>query len=91
MDGMEHRLILNNGPNALHGGALGLHKRIWEVTSKSSNGIELTYTSREGEEGYPGELLVKVSYTLPHGSNELAMTISATTDKRTPVNIAGHR
>lgn len=93
LDGKEHSLLVNNGPNALHGGAKGLHKRIWEsrrVSDESSVGVELSYTSPDGEEGYPGRLTVQVLYRLSKWKNELETTVTARTDKKTVVNIAGH-
>lgn len=89
----EYSLLVNNGPNSLHGGALGLHKRVWdarEVSGETSTGVELTYTSPPGEEGYPGELHVSVSYILSKAKNELLVVIRANADERTPVNIAQH-
>lgn len=93
LGGTEYRLLANNGPNALHGGLKGLHKRVWDGVRSSTaehEVVQLHYTSPEGEEGYPGTLHVSVTYSLSKTSNELTTTITATTDEATPVNIAQH-
>mmetsp|Transcript_26051 Transcript_26051/g.56870 ORF Transcript_26051/g.56870 Transcript_26051/m.56870 type:complete len:407 (-) Transcript_26051:662-1882(-) len=89
----QYELLANNGPNALHGGRLGLHKRRFDsrpVSGDSFTGVELTYDSPPGEEGYPGNLRIVVTYHLAKDKNELTTTITATTDEATPVNIAQH-
>ncbi|MBI4477668.1 MAG: galactose mutarotase, partial [Acidobacteria bacterium] len=88
LDGTEHRLATNNGPNHLHGGVRGFDKVMWRG-EPVENGVALTYTSRDGEEGYPGTLKVKVTYTL-NDRNELAIEYEATTDKPTIVNLTEH-
>ncbi|KAG2438515.1 hypothetical protein HXX76_005066 [Chlamydomonas incerta] len=94
LGGVEYRLLANNGPNALHGGLKGLHKRRWEGRkvhdADGNESVQLHYTSPEGEEGYPGTLHVHVTYTLLRHANELHTSIVATTDEATPVNIAQH-
>lgn len=93
INGEDAKLLVNNGPNALHGGALGLHKRRWdarEMVTETHVGVELRYDSPHGEEGYPGNLHVTVTYQLSKESNELSCYITATTDEATPVNIAQH-
>jgi aldose 1-epimerase len=87
--GKEYTLAVNNGPNHLHGGLTGFNKVIWEVTGSAEDSIHLSYLSRDGEEGYPGNLNVTLSYTLT-GNNELRLDYRATTDKTTVVNLAGH-
>jgi aldose 1-epimerase len=92
LDGEEYQLAANNGPNALHGGEKGLDKRVWEVKEvpgDTSVGLELAYLSPDGEEGYPGNLDVKVLYTLTD-DNELRIDYTATTDKPTVVNLTSH-
>ena len=93
LDGKEYTLAVNNGPNHLHGGLKGFDKRVWK--SRSLRGlsrevaVEFTYTSPDGEEGYPGTLKAKVIYTLTD-DNELRIDYEATTDKPTIVNLTNH-
>lgn len=82
------KLVINNEPNHLHGGEKGFDKVLWKGEA-IEGGVKLTYTSADGEEGYPGNLEVTVSYTL-NDDNELKWVCSATTDKATPVNIVQH-
>jgi aldose 1-epimerase len=93
LDGKEYTLAVNNGPNHLHGGNVGFDKKVWKsralpVTAKEAS-VEFSYTSPDGEEGYPGTLAVKVVYTLT-ADNELRIDYTATTDKATPVNLTNH-
>ncbi len=88
IDGETYQLTVNDGPNQLHGGVKGLHKRMW--TGKIvDGGVELNYLSADGEEGYPGNLDITVTYTLDD-SNALTVSYSATTDKATHVNLTSH-
>lgn len=92
LDGKVYSLAVNNGENHLHGGPKGFHKRIWKAKPYAdANGInlELTYTSRDGEESYPGKLSVKVIYTLTE-NNEIKLSYSATSDKDTIINLTNH-
>lgn len=91
LEGKEYTLAVNDGPNALHGGLKGFDKQVWEATviEGKDPAIALTYTSPDGEEGYPGNLKVKVVYTLTI-LNELRIDYSATTDKTTVVNLTNH-
>lgn len=84
-----YQLSANNGPNSLHGGPKGFHNQVWTVNSYQPNQLVLTYLSKDGEEGYPGNLSVKVTYTLTN-DNELKMDYEATTDKTTVVNLTNH-
>ena len=92
LDGVTYHLAVNNGPNALHGGLKGFDKVLWHAEPRQDSsgvGIVFRYTSRDGEEGYPGTLNVQVTYTLTD-RNELAIDYLATTDKATPVNLTQH-
>jgi aldose 1-epimerase len=90
LDGRSYTLAKNNGPNHLHGGRKGFDKAVWHA-APSANGAAVTFsrTSPDGEEGYPGNLQVRVSYTLTD-SNELIVDYHATTDKATPINLTQH-
>jgi aldose 1-epimerase len=90
LDGQTYTLAKNNGPNHLHGGVKGFDKVLWKMAAIAGrNAIELTRTSPDGEEGYPGNLAMKVTYTLTD-RNELIVDYEATTDKATPVNLTQH-
>ncbi|MEI7962396.1 MAG: aldose epimerase family protein [Verrucomicrobiota bacterium] len=92
LDGKNYKLATNNIGNALHGGLKGFDKVIWEATPKvTAHGpsLKLTYTSKDGEEGYPGTLKVTATYTLTN-KNELKLVYRATTDKDTVVNLTHH-
>jgi aldose 1-epimerase len=92
LDGQEYTLATNNPPNALHGGLKGFDKVMWQahpVESDSGPSLELTYFSKDGEEGYPGNLAVKAVYTLTE-DNALKLEFTATTDKDTVVNLTHH-
>src|SRR2546426_136170 len=92
LDGKTYTLAKNNGPNHLHGGLKGFDKVVWDVAPfehRDSVGLVLRYTSRDGEEGYPGTLRTMVTYTLT-SANELIFDYSATTDRATPVNLTQH-
>lgn len=92
LDGKTYTLAKNNGENTLHGGIKGFNKAVWtakEIPAKGGQALELTYLSKDGEEGFPGNLQVRVVYTLTD-SNDLKIEYSATTDKKTVVNLTNH-
>jgi len=92
LNGVEYKLAVNNGENHLHGGLKGFDKVVWnarDVSTAEAPALELTYTSKDGEEGYPGTLHVTVVYTLTP-ANELKIDYAATTDKDTIVNLTNH-
>ena len=92
LNGVEYVLAKNNGPNHLHGGVKGFDKAVWQVrAAQSAEGprLELAYLSKDGEEGYPGNLSVAVRYTLT-GDNALKIEYGATTDKDTVINLTNH-
>ena len=92
LEGKEYTLATNNPPNALHGGWVGFDKRVWSaVAAVTPQGPTLTLTrvSKDGEEGYPGNLTVTATYTLTK-DNALRLDYSASTDKATPVNLTQH-
>ena len=92
LDGAEYTLATNNDPNHLHGGGdKALSKQVWKVAprEKDAQAVTFTLTSPDGEEGYPGNLSIKVTYTLSD-DNELRIDYEATTDKSTPVNLTNH-
>ncbi|MBN1597382.1 MAG: galactose mutarotase [Bacteroidales bacterium] len=89
IDGEEYNLAINNGPNHLHGGLKGLHNVVWDIDTVSNNNIILHYLSPHLEEGYPGNLNISLTYSISE-DNELIIEYSATSDKKTPVNLSNH-
>ncbi|MGA2115219.1 MAG: aldose epimerase family protein [Bryobacteraceae bacterium] len=90
LGGKTYTLPINDGPNTLHGGPQGFDKKVWKARPVSgANAIELTYVSQDGEEGFPGTLSAKVTYTLTD-NNELRLEYWATTDKPTVINLTNH-
>lgn len=92
LNGTEYKLKPNDGPNMLHGGKIGFNKAIWQVEPQSKKGtstITLSYLSKDGENDFPGNLKVKVTFTLTN-SNELKIDYLATTDKTTVINLTNH-
>jgi aldose 1-epimerase len=89
LDGQTYKLATNNGPNHLHGGTKGFDKVPWKVEPAGKNALTFSRVSADGEEGYPGNLRVQVTYTLTD-KNELQVDYLATTDKATPVNLTQH-
>jgi aldose 1-epimerase len=92
LNGVTYMLATNNYPNALHGGLKGFDKRVWQARtydSPAGPALILTYLSQDGEEGYPGNLTVKATYTLTE-DNSLRLDYVATTDKATVINLTHH-
>ena len=93
LDGVEYKLAANNGPNHLHGGKKGFDKVVWKAEDVTAEGdkaiLKLSYLSKDGEEGYPGNLACTVTYTLTK-DDELKFSYEATTDKTTIINLTNH-
>jgi aldose 1-epimerase len=89
LDGHEYKLAANNGENSLHGGTRGFNRAVWTPRELSDGGLELVYVSKDGEEGYPGNLRVRVTYHLTP-ANELKIEYEASTDKDTVLNLTNH-
>lgn len=93
LDGNEYSLFVNNGTNALHGGQKGFDKVVWKASpflnETGEESLELNYLSIDGEEGYPGNLKVKVIYTLTN-ENEIKIDYEAVTDAKTILNLTNH-
>jgi aldose 1-epimerase len=91
--GEQIQLSVNDGTNHLHGGVEGFHTKIWEIAAVIDKtdevGVVLEYTSKDGEEGYPGNLQVQVKYTLDN-KGKLSISYTASTDRSTPVNLTNH-
>lgn len=94
LQGKTYDLVKNNGPNHLHGGDKGFDKKVWSSTAdfshKAGPSVVFSYVSVDGEEGYPGNLRVKVRYTLSEQAGGLSIDYWAVTDKETPVNLTNH-
>lgn len=92
LDGKEYKLAVNNGPNSLHGGLKAFDKKVWKAEDASGPAgpaVRFSYTSPDGEEGYPGNLSVTVTYSVT-ADNGLKIDYTAVTDKATPVNLTNH-
>jgi len=88
LDDKEYKLFANNGPNTLHGGKKGFSSSVWDAKQVNDSTVELTYLSKDMEEGFPGNLNVKVTYAL--ANDELKIDYEATTDKKTVCNLTNH-
>jgi aldose 1-epimerase len=93
LDGEQVQLPVNNNGNHLHGGVEGFHAKVWDLTAvirqEEETGVLFEYTSKDGEEGYPGNLHIRVQYLLDT-KNRLTIRYHAVTDQRTPVNLTNH-
>lgn len=92
VDGITYNLAKNNGPNTLHGGIVGFDKVLWEATEVNDTtgvGLRMHYLSKDGDEGFPGNLDVTVTYMLTN-TNEFSIVYEAATDKATPLNLTHH-
>ena len=89
LDDIEYTLPQNNGAHCLHGGPQGYHARMWDAKQLNDQALELTYLSKDGEAGFPGNLDIKVTYTLTD-DNAVGTQYEATTDKKTVVNLTNH-
>lgn len=92
LDGHTYQLDTNDGPNALHGGVRGFDKVVWRAEPQATEGgpaVSLTYRSPDGDQGYPGTLDARVTYTVT-SRDELVIDYEATTDRATPVNLTQH-
>ncbi len=89
LDGQEYQLATNNGPNALHGGPTGFHARVWDAEQIDAQTLKLCYHAADGEEGFPGNMDVEVTYKWTDDC-ELVIDYLATTDKKTIVNLTHH-
>ncbi|HEU5048252.1 MAG TPA: aldose epimerase family protein [Rickettsiales bacterium] len=89
LDGVSYALTVNKPPNHQHGGHTGFNRVLWNMVARSDSTITFTYDSRDGEEGYPGNVSVRVTYTLTE-DNAVRIQYYATTDKATPLNLTNH-
>ncbi|MHA4844228.1 aldose epimerase family protein [Flavitalea antarctica] len=89
LDGKQYSLFINNPPNTLHGGKKGFQAVVWNAEQDNDSTLTLRYISKDGEEGFPGNLAVKVTYTIT-ADNALAIDYVAETDKKTVVNLTNH-
>lgn len=89
LDGKQYTLFANNGPNTLHGGKKGFQYVVWDATQPNDSTLELAYLSKDMEEGFPGNLNVKVTCRLTN-NNEIVFEYKATTDKKTVLNLTNH-
>jgi aldose 1-epimerase len=89
LDGATYSLAINNGANHLHGGLKGFDKKVWDTLVLPDGGVQMSIVSPDGEEGYPGNLSVRVVYTVTD-KNEIRIDYEATTDKATPINLTNH-
>ncbi|MBO4955465.1 MAG: galactose mutarotase [Muribaculaceae bacterium] len=90
VDGRQYQLAINNGPNALHGGPEGFQNKIWESRVTPTNEVVFTLFSPDGDESYPGNMQISATYTLAEDTDTLRLTLRATTDAPSVVNLTNH-
>ncbi|KAA6351854.1 Aldose 1-epimerase [termite gut metagenome] len=90
LEGKEHSLTINNGPNSLHGGPTGFHANVWDAEQIDERTLRMSYSSKDGEEGFPGNMNIVMTYSLKEDENALVIEYKATTDKPTIVNLTNH-
>jgi aldose 1-epimerase len=89
LNNKSFQLPVNNGPNHLHGGPEGFHTAVWDITNVNESAVEMKYFSKDGEQGYPGNLTTTVRYSITE-ANELEISYEATSDSVTVVNLTNH-
>lgn len=89
IDGKSYQLTINNGANTLHGGKVGFDSHVWDAKKLNDQSIEIDYLSKDGDQGFPGNLKVKVIYAL-QDDNSMKISYEATTDKPTVINLTNH-
>ncbi|KAA6320177.1 Aldose 1-epimerase, partial [termite gut metagenome] len=90
LKGREYFLTVNNGPNALHGGPTGFHANVWDAEQIDERTLRMLYFSKDGEEGFPGNMNIVLTYSLKKDENALVIEYKATTDQPTIVNLTNH-
>ncbi|KAA6342962.1 Aldose 1-epimerase [termite gut metagenome] len=90
LEDKEYTLSINNGPNSLHGGPKGFHAKVWDAEQIDGKTLQLSYSSADGEEGFPGNLDVTLTYSLEENENALVIDYKATTDQTTVINLTNH-
>ena len=89
IEGKSYQVSTNAGKHQLHGGNMGFDKKVWDVLTSSNQEVVLQYLSKDGEEGFPGNVYVQLSFKLAE-TNELSITMTAQTDQATPINLTHH-
>ncbi|MDF3078382.1 MAG: aldose epimerase [Sphingobacteriaceae bacterium] len=89
IDGVPYNLSVNSGVNSMHGGKNGFNLKLWKLVESTPNSVTLSYFSKDGEEGFPGNMTAKVKYEVTD-NNELKFSYEAVTDKKTVVNLTNH-
>ncbi|KAA6339670.1 Aldose 1-epimerase [termite gut metagenome] len=90
LEDTEYNLNINNGPNSLHGGPKGFHTKVWNAEQIDEKTLQLRYFSADGEEGFPGNLDITLTYSLEEDENALIIDYKATTDQTTVINLTNH-